>query len=401
MAFLPLIDAAVHLGLKVETIQYLMKTCPKKGETRMLGFTMTEHGPIFDEAELHSYAQYLSAPWPIPKKGTRPTIPKILQDDVKEESHHGCAICGHMDNGEIAHIEAVATTLNNAPSNLIYLCPNHHTKYDFGFKVKSNVKEEEIRAAKLLKRNARVRLLRYELFATKSLLALIKLVQSVEKELNSAKSENMKAIYLSEMNGLFATIPDLVAASRKEAKQDKLTTDPERVLAKVAPKLAAIATEVEHKPSEKTTRAKAKRLASEVDDVMIEIDEVNCPHCGGRGLTGLVGDFCRYCRGSCVVTQDKHDAYDADEIDEVPCPHCEGRGTTGLVSDFCRYCGGSCVVTQYKHDAYDADEIDEVACPHCKGRGTTGLVGYFCSLCKGSCVVKQAKAAAYRRKYTQ
>jgi len=303
-----------------------------------------------------------------------------------------------MDNGEVAHIEAVAATLNNAPNNLIYLCPNHHTKYDYGFKLSSNISPVEIKAAKLLKRNARVRLLKYESFATKSLLSLIKLVQSVEKRLSFPQTGNMRSILISEINGLFAIVPDLVIASMKEAKADKLSTEPEKVLAKVAPRLAAIAEETAPEQIEKAIRAKARRLASEVDVAMIEIDEVDCPHCDGRGLTGLVGDFCRFCRGSCVVSHSKHDAYEIDEIDEVLCPHCEGRGTTGLVGDFCRYCGGSCVVSHSKHDAYEIDEIDEVPCPHCEGRGTTGLVGDFCSFCNGSCVVKRAKAKLYKRK---
>jgi hypothetical protein len=154
MALLSRIDAALYLGLRVETLDYLVKNCPKSGENKTLKFVKTEQGPIFDEGELSSYLQYLNEPWPMPAKGSRPAIPRAFQDDVKAESHYACAICGHMDNGEVAHIEAVSQTLNNAPSNLIYLCPNHHTKYDLGFKVASNVTMEEIRAVKLLKRTS-------------------------------------------------------------------------------------------------------------------------------------------------------------------------------------------------------------------------------------------------------
>jgi hypothetical protein len=244
MALLSPVDAALHLGLRVETLDYLTRNCPKSGETRKLKSVKTEQGPMFDERELSSYAEYLTEPWPIPKKAKRPGIPKAFHEDVKEESHQACAICGHMDNGEIAHIEAVATTLNNAPSNLIYLCPNHHTKYDLGFKVGSNVTVDEIRAAKLLKRNARCRLLKYESFATRSLLSLIKLIQSMEQKVGSAETENMKAIYLSELNNLLAAVPDLTMASQEQAKKDKLATKPEKAIAKIAPKLAAIAAEV-------------------------------------------------------------------------------------------------------------------------------------------------------------
>ncbi|RWL19653.1 MAG: hypothetical protein EOR57_13725 [Mesorhizobium sp.] len=395
MAYLSLIDAAVHLGLRVETVEYLTKNCPKPGESRKLKFVKSNEGPIFDEGELSSFAEYLTQPWPLPKMGTRPNIPKIFKDDVKEESYHGCAVCGYMDNGEVAHIDAVTTTLNNAPSNLIYLCPNHHTKYDLGFKVKSNVTAEEIKAAKLLKRNARCRLLKYESLATKSLLSLIKFVKSIEEKIGTAESDNLKAIHLAELNGLLAEVPELVKAAQAQAKNDAPGTKPEKALVKVAPKLAAIAAEGSDKQTEKTSRAKAKRLVFEVEEVLIEIDEVDCPHCYGRGLTGLVGDFCRYCKGSCVVSGAKRDAYDADDIDEIVCPHCNGEGTTGLVSDLCAYCRGSCTVSHAKAEAYEPDEIDEVLCPRCDGRGTTGLVGDYCGYCKGSCTVSRVKSEAY------
>lgn len=395
MAYLSQIEAALFLGLKVETIEYLSKSCPKKHQQRTLKFVNSEAGKTYDESELEAYRAYLNEPWPLPKSGMRPTIPKAIRDDVKEESHHSCAICGHMDNGEIAHIDAVATTLNNAPGNLIFLCPNHHTKYDLGFKVDSNVTAEEIKAAKLVKQNARRRVMKYEALATKSLISLISFVHTLEKNIASAQTENLKTIHLSELTSLLGAMPSLIKASAAEAKTDKLTTEPEKALAKIAPKLAAIAAAVPAKQTEKSVRAKAKKLFSEVEDVLVEIDEVKCPHCHGQGLIGLAGDFCRYCRGSCFVSSEKRDAYDPDDIDEVECPRCHGHGTTGLVSDLCAYCRGSCVVSQAKAEAYEPDEIDEVECPRCNGRGTTGLVGDFCAFCKGSCVVSRLKREGY------
>lgn len=397
MAYLSEIEAALFLGLKVETVQYLSKTCPKKGDDRTLKSVKLDGGKAYDEAELEAYRTYLNEPWPLPKPGVRPTIPKAIRDDVKEESHHGCAICGHMDNGEIAHIEAVAKTLNNAPGNLIYLCPNHHTKYDLGYKVKSNVTADEITAAKLLKQNARRRVMKYEAFATKSLISLIQFVRNLEKSIASAATDNIKAMHLAELTNLLAAVPELTKAAEAEAKSDKLTTKPEKALIKIAPKLAAISSTVPAKQTEKAVRDKAKRLVAAVEGMLVDIDEVDCPHCGGRGLTGLVGDFCRYCKGSCFVSSAKAKAYDPGEIDEVECPRCHGRGTTGLVSDLCAYCRGSCVVTHAKAEAYEPGDIDEVECPHCGGKGTTGLVNDLCAYCHGSCVVSQARHDAYDR----
>jgi DnaJ-class molecular chaperone len=69
------------------------------------------------------------------------------------------------------------------------------------------------------------------------------------------------------------------------------------------------------------------------------------------------------------------------------------------VNDVCAYCKGSCVVSRARREAYDPDKIDEVECPRCAGRGTTGLRDDYCGLCNGSCVVPDAKAEAYRRRY--
>jgi DnaJ-class molecular chaperone len=69
-------------------------------------------------------------------------------------------------------------------------------------------------------------------------------------------------------------------------------------------------------------------------------------------MIGLVSDPCAYCHGSCVVSQARHDAYDPEEIDEVECPRCGGKGATGFVGDICKLCNGSCVVKEAKADAY-------------------------------------------------
>lgn len=397
MAFKTQIEAAMHLGLRVETIENFTKSCPKPGEDRRLKYLQTENGPLFDEGELSAYTSYLAQPWPKPKGGGRPHIPKVISDDVNDESHHGCAICGFMDNGEVAHIEAVAHTLNNAPANLIYLCPNHHAKYDLGFKPSSNISTEVIRAAKLLKRASRCRILKFEANAAQCLNSMFHFLKDAEKKMVVAPDEHHRSIYVAEIKGLMAAMPALTKAAEADAKSDRLTTEPEKLLTKAAPKLALLAAAVKPGATESDIRRQAKSIVEEVDDILIDIDEVDCPRCGGRGQIGLVGDLCSYCGGSCVVTQEKHDAYDPSELDEVDCPRCGGRGQTGLIGDLCGYCGGSCVVSQQMAEDYTPDQVDEVDCPHCGGRGQIGLAGDACGYCNGSCSVSREVAAGYDR----
>jgi len=77
----------------------------------------------------------------------------------------------------VADVEAVAETLNNGPDSLIFLCPNHHTIYDFGYKPSSNITLEVVRAANLVKRSTRQRVLRHEANTTKLPVAVTSLAE--------------------------------------------------------------------------------------------------------------------------------------------------------------------------------------------------------------------------------
>ena len=441
MAFLTKIEAAIALGVSVELLESFVKKCPKPKGDRTLSVTNIEGKQFFSEDELHSFNKYLNESWPLPPSGKRPHIPSQIKEDIKQESHYGCAICGFMDNGEVAHIEAVAKTLNNSPANLIFLCPNHHTKYDLGYKPASNVTTEVIKAAKLVKRNSRVRMLRVEADVTKTLLSIINLLSILEGKLKSTDASSMTAaVYLTEAKNLLGTLSTLTNDVKSAASKDTDTDKLEKLLDEKTPTLKKLASVNFKDNSDASVRTAVVGVVNVTRDVLIEIDEVECPHCGGtgtkgwvgdfcvychgvqvvsttksesydpegideidcphcagRGQTGMAGDLCSYCGGSCVVSQEKHDAYDREEIDEVDCPHCAGSGQTGWNSDVCVYCGGSCVVSQEKHDAYDRDEIDEVDCPHCAGRGQTGWNSAVCIYCGGSCVVSQEKHDAYDR----
>jgi DnaJ-class molecular chaperone len=51
-------------------------------------------------------------------------------------------------------------------------------------------------------------------------------------------------------------------------------------------------------------------------------------------------------------THEEKEKYDSDAMDEVECPHCAGRGTTGLTQNFCKLCDGDRTVSKDKHAAY-------------------------------------------------
>lgn len=397
MGYQTKIEAAIKLGYSVELIEYFLKNCPKSGETRKLIAIDSPQGSLIDENELLDFQRYLNKPWPLPPKGTRPNIPNAIRDDIKRESHFGCAICGLMDNGEIAHIHDVAETLNNSPDNLIYLCPNHHTKYDLGFKLSSNITIDEVIDAKKVKSRSRVRSLRYEANAQKYLKSVIELVAKLESDLKKDLSVTHRAINVTELDALLKSLPEIISKAEKSAAADTDITGIDKELERIAPSLMRATSGTNASKTEADIRKSAREVISSSNNVFLDIDEVECPHCLGNGQRGLVGTLCSFCGGSCFVSNATAESYDPSDIDEENCPRCGGRGQTGLVGDICAYCKGNGYVTHDEHEDYDEADIDEVPCPHCNGSGKYGWNDTLCVFCGGSCFISKESFQEYDR----
>jgi DnaJ-class molecular chaperone len=397
LALIVEIEAAMQLGITIKLLRYFTKKCPKYGESRLLHKKEVD-GIVYHETDdILSYQRYLSEPWPKRPDSERPHIPDAIKEDVKAECHLACAICGDMNRGEVAHIEAVAATANNSPENLVFLCPNHHTEYDLGFKPNSNVSLEALKAAKLLKREARVRMLRYEANAYKAVASVLSTVKKLEGKLRSLEPGPLIEVYETELSALMRDLPAVLETSQAAARKDTTPDNIANLINKAAPTIVRATNGLERSTSSTKIRNAATTVIAAVETCLVELDEVECPHCGGRGTTGLVGDYCAYCKGDMVVSEEQADAYDPDEINETDCPHCAGRGLTGIGGFLCGYCRGSCKVSRPMAQMYDPDEMDEVDCPHCLGRGITGYSGDICSYCDGACRVSSAVSEAYNR----
>jgi hypothetical protein len=398
MALYTMIEAAIKKGISFELIQSFTLKSPKSNSTRLLKTIKNGNVDFVESNELEDYWKFLKEPWPVTPKGKRPNIPEAIKEDIRTECHYACAICGHMDNGEIAHIIPVKDTFDNSPDNLILLCPNHHSKYDYGFEPASNVNKVAILAAKTTKRNSRKRCMLQEKNATKLLQTIIKMMSDLQTKIESdSTSVALNEIYSTEIKHLLETLPDLIKISDENAGRDAELPAMEKMLAGKTPLLSKILIGTNKTSKDSVVRSTVESLVEATRDIFLDLDEEDCPHCGGRGTTGLVGDLCGYCKGSCVVSKQECDDYDRDELDEEDCPHCGGKGTTGLVNDLCGYCKGSCVLSKKKCADYDRDDLDEEDCPHCGGKGTTGLVGDICKICKGSCVLSKQECADYDR----
>ncbi|TPG70260.1 hypothetical protein EEL31_18355 [Brevibacillus laterosporus] len=395
MGLIHKIDAAIKLGISMELLESFIRRCPKPNQSVKLGTRkMADGEELIDEDELQKFRSYLNEPWPLPPSGGRPNIPAAIINDIKEESSYACAICGDLNNGEVAHIEAVASTYNNSPENLIFLCPNHHTAYDKGFKIGKNLKIAEVRAAKTMKRKNRRRMMRQEQNVSQTVAETLKIIKELHEKA-TVEPETLNEYVVTEAENLLKKLPEFIEKAEEQARKDQPADKMDQVILQNMPAISKLIRGVQASTDKHQISQMMAYVAEKTNDIIIELDEVECPHCHGSGQTGLVGDFCAYCRGSCYVTEKQAAEYNADLIDEVECPHCKGRGTTGLNGDLCRYCGGSCVVSEEKAEDYELDEMDEVECPRCYGKGTFGWNSEPCLFCRGSQTVSTAWAAKY------
>lgn len=393
MPLLSISEAAIRVGYSIELLTYLSKKCPKHNETRILPAKKIDEVLHFDEAELLSYQRYLNEPWPIPDGKDRPPMRDAIADDVKAESHFACAICGNSNHGELAHIHPVSDGACNSPDNLIFLCPNHHTEYDYGFKPKANITKEVIVAAKLMKRDSRQRMLRCEANAFKQMRALIKQIKNIMDGLPKEKDAKIREVRSTELKALLSLVTVSSTAASEASSKDE---DPGKIeLKRIAPSIAALAKGAADAPDEYSLRTTAREVVAASRKVIIDLGEEECPHCSGRGQKGISGSLCTYCGGSCFVSTDEAETYDQGAIDEVECPRCLGRCVTGLVGDICEYCKGDGVVSEDAAEEYDPDDMKEVPCPRCDGKGQVGLGGSACAYCKGSCFVPREKADSF------
>jgi len=395
VAWITPVEAAIESGFSVELILKLTKHCPKMGHERTVKCAEIDHLVHIDQADFRDYRRWLRQPWPFSDGARRPHLPEYIKDDVRAESHQACAICLSMNNGEVAHIDASADTYNNSPENLLFLCPNHHTEYDLGFKADSNVTRAAILAAKEMRQGDRRRSLRFEGNVTAALKAVLRTLEGVQTKAAGDIDDSLREVYAAESRTLLESVSELSTQAQRVATEDRDFTEADALVRDKAPALFKAAQLMAATTASEATLRHAANEVIAVAAPVFELDEVDCPHCHGRGQTGLVGDLCVYCGGACVVTHADDEAYDSEDIDEVDCPHCGGRGQTGMASATCAYCNGSQKVSHAEAEAYDSEDIDEVDCPHCGGRGQTGKASATCAYCNGDQKVSQAEAEAY------
>lgn len=363
-----------------------------KGDGKKLPYTVKSGIYYFNEKELADFDAHLRLPWPKPTASERPRIPTGIQQEIKEEAHFQCPVC-NTNIGELAHIDPVARTFNNHPHNLIYLCSNHHTVYDFGHKY-ANIRREDVikfKAAIQLFQSIRWGLQSQIVESYLSVIFKLGLILQLEAgDLKDLKSQEFEKIFelivkkikkVKDAAGTKAAVKEIIGKVGIKSKSKP------REMAVAYASVQPLMTELMRKDKSlcECPLCDAKGYTSYFDicpvcdgegfidkSRVVDLDRYeleDCPLCDGRGHTS---DFetCPPCDGEGKLTKEQIARVDFDKYELVDCPLCDGNGHT---SDFetCPPCGGEGKVTRQLFDNIDLDLYEMVDCLLCKGRGHT------------------------------
>jgi DnaJ-class molecular chaperone len=397
-------EAAALVGMSPTLLRFFASRKAKKNENRKLAVAKKVDDTLyFDEEELRAYDKWLRQPWPA-ENGKRPYLPSPIRDEIRQEANLECALCYRSgEAGEAAHIRDVATSKNNHPHNLIWLCSNHHTKLDNGSFGPKGVENSDILSLKhglqLFSKHAWLG----QAQISKQIAATLSLCDDMQKQLRISQSPvAVKAIEALGTRAL-TLLPKL--ASYSEAKEVRATL--KKLTSKIASGKAASglttaqrlvdAVSFEEEFLEKSglkrcplcEGAKAHNgydcpvchADGTIDaDIQVDLEEfelITCQLCGGCGRHE--GEDCPVCRGERKLERRFADLIDFREYDPVDCPLCEGSGN--WEGDECRECRGEKRIPKGLADQVDLSDYQYVDCPRCDGGGS--FRGEDCPECGG------------------
>lgn len=393
--------AAALVQMSPDLLRSFTSRAPKKGESKKLPAKKVGAHLTYSRKELLRFDEYLRKPWPY-DDGKRPHVPKAIQDEIKSESFLQCAVChSHHDTCEIAHIEPVASSKCNHPHNLIYLCANHHTKFDKQG-VLGPVEEVRDYVTSFKKTLLYVTRVKWGSYANSiaECYSFAQVCQHLKKEIEARRGKvtvgqlaSYEKLVDEAMEGLKAS----TVKGKRERSSQMGTSTPEDLWTKL------------ERSVKKTTRSArlASAAALTLDDEFraaagfidcplckgssfhgdsvcpvccgeLQVDSawaksidlepytmVKCPLCKGVGMHN--GEDCQVCHGNREIERRFADHVDVAAFDEVDCPLCEGAGR--WLGDDCPECHGNCQVPRYVAEQIDVSAYDEVDCPLCEGTG--------------------------------
>ncbi|MBN2571606.1 MAG: HNH endonuclease [Ignavibacteriales bacterium] len=346
-------EAAILVEMSPDLLRWFTSYSPKNDNIK-LNFEERNGIYYYDKNELLKFNVYLNMPWDIPSNGQRPNIPAGISEEVKREAYRVCVAC-HTNMGELAHITPVSKTMNNHPHNLIYLCPNHHKAYDYGFKYKNLTKDEVLAYKKtLINFQKGIWRLRGNLINSYiSIINLLGYIQGLDKKI-------IKTIPEKEFEEFFNSIIKRVKSLNK-SQTDNSFKNTTKSFAAIDKKIYS--SKQEH----------AYAYLKVKDELITELNKnpnkVVCEICNGKGWTDYY-DVCPPCNGDGYINKRIATNIDFSQYVVVDCSLCNGRGRTDDY-DECPACGGYGKMSRNDRDNIDLSQYDVVNCPLCNGHGRT------------------------------
>ncbi|RYG87771.1 MAG: hypothetical protein EON58_20455, partial [Alphaproteobacteria bacterium] len=359
-------QAASLVGMSPTLLKWFVSYAPKHASNRKLKARKYKKRYFFDRAELEGFNDWLSLPWPS-KNGDRPPVPSGIKSEIQEEAHGECAIChGNANSCEAAHIDPVASSKNNHPDNLIWLCANHHTKFDkhgYGPKAENAAFVKSFKHVLTYYRRAV-----WELQAevTGSLFTILKACESLNLQIGAASSAEERASIKKLATKVLVAVPTMAPTSKQDPGYAAFEA--------MKPKFKALAGSSTETKDLQTTLTFAVEVKEEYAQ---RAGYVDCPLCEGRGHYRQMD--CPECGGEAELTKAQAASIDLSRYALVDCPLCDG--SRHFRGDDCPACGGDGEMEQRYADQLDTRDWEEVDCPVCEGTGS--LHGYTCHPCGG------------------
>ena len=402
-------EAAYLIGMSPRLLTWLAGHAPRPESNAKLKIAgKIKETVFFDEAELLNFNAWLSQPWPNHKDGSRATIPAGIREEIRTEANGECAICQkNGDKCEAAHIRPFSQTQNHHPTNLIWLCSNHHTAFDKGL---FEVKKEDQKFVKSIKEVLHhfkrsqwgaQHELSIKIFETLNNLERLNTsytVASTSEHKKAAAKYAMKA--LSDLNNLAPvskTDSNYAAYQRISTEIFQLQGASKTTPVENVPKVLKQASRVRRKYSAAMGYSKCplckgsglfrgddcpacgslgempSKIAGNLD--VHQYDLVQCPLCKGR--RNFKGNNCPECSGEGKCLRLYADQFDEEQYREVKCPACDGTGR--IHGEDCPECDGEGTLESRFADRVDPRGYDLVPCPACKGRRR--FKGEDCMVC--------------------
>jgi DnaJ-class molecular chaperone len=398
-------QAAATVGMSPELLRYFVEHTVKMGDGRKLPVAKTVGEVVyFNEDELTAYDAWLRAPWPSKDK-RRPHLPSAIREEVRLEANLECALCkSSKDACEAAHITPVAKCKSNHPGNLIWLCANHHTKFDNGSFGPKGADNKIIVALKTTAHHFRRQTWSGQAEINRHLHSTLSLCKNLKQLLSGAKTPVEVEAVESMGKQVLELLPKLASQSKAAAVQPTLKKLEAQLAAASAKKGASTKKRLEaaaffeeeflansglvlcplckgakaHNGYDCPVCQGDGAVSKELDVDLREFDMVDCQLCGGAGRHN--GDTCPVCSGDKRLERRFADRVDFSLYAVVRCPLCKGKRR--WQGDDCPACHGDGEMPRGAADQVELDEFAEVDCPLCEGTGR--YEGDDCPECAGN-----------------